>query len=163
MLAARRNAAQDAPTARALRESARSPAPTSARSTVTVWESIVISRGYGRAILTVVGRRRSGLLALARAVELGPLAQQTLERGELFPSGIGNGAVFEVTDSPRDQVIPRARGRSCERAAAGGPGKHVDDMRTVPVHEHRRALSIDILGAAADEHIALRSKVGDRR
>src|SRR5579859_7747412 len=89
------------------------------------------------------------------------LLQQTCEGTEFVPSGIRDGAVVQIPDLPEHHPIAVARRLRRQPALISRPTEYVDDVRTMLIDHHGRALMSEIIRAAADQRVALGGIIGD--
>src|ERR1700689_5308202 len=90
-------------------------------------------------------------------------AQQAPQPQKLVPASIRHGAILDIALLPEREMVAAARSVVGQARSAGRPGEYVDDMCAVLVHDHRRALMVNVIGAPADQAITLRFEVRDCR
>ena len=87
------------------------------------------------------------------------ILHQPHEALQLIPACVRDGAGVNIAGAPAQEVIAVT---SCARgqcAARRGPAEQVDDMRSVLIDDGGGTLVVKVIGAAADQAIALRRKV----
>src|SRR5580700_3824390 len=104
-----------------------------------------------------------GELCLFGVVARAQIRQQLDQALQLVPARVRYGTVVKISHAPEEQVITVACRALWHAAAICGPTEDVDDVPAVLVNHNCRALMIEVIGAAADEAIALRGEVGDER
>src|SRR5512135_180840 len=112
---------------------------------------------------TAAARRHAPTQSLARALPQSLSLHQTRQVAQLVPAGIRDRAVLQVAVAPEDHVVAVAHGLPGERRVPDLPAEYVDDMCTMPVHEHRRALSLQGVHPTSGQSKAVRGKIRDDR
>src|SRR5256884_838485 len=109
------------------------------------------------------GERTVQRMVLFPAVARAQVPQQAYQPQQFVPTGIRHGAILQIPRLPEGQVITAAGRVPGQGTSTGRPAEYVDDVRTVLVDDHRRALMIQVVCAPANEAVTLLPEVGDHR